>query len=146
MRMILELGGERMKEYQTEQKKMLLLYLSSHAERAFSLAELAAALSECGVGKSTVYRLVARLCDEGAVRRFAREGARGFAYQYLPGGECATHLHLRCTACGRLFHLDAEASRRFAALLERHNGFLLDGGHTTLLGRCGDCAAAESKQ
>ena len=93
-----------MNGYQTEQKRLLLDYLSRHAERAFTPAELAQALADGGIGKSTVYRLIARLSEEGAVRRFAREGG-GVAYQYLSGEHCASHLHLRCTACGRVIHL-----------------------------------------
>ena len=94
-----------MKGYQTEQKKLLLAYLSSHADRSFTLDELAAVMTACGVGKSTVYRLVARLSDEGAVRRYAREEGRGYTYQYLERQECHSHLHLRCSICGRVIQL-----------------------------------------
>ena len=127
-----------MNGYRTEQKKLLLSYLSAHADEAFSLRELCETLGECGVGKSTVYRLVSRLTDEGAVRRFAREGG-GFAYQYLASAACTSHLHLRCTACGRVFHLSEEESAAVGRLLRGDCGFSLDEGRTVLLGTCADC-------
>ena len=131
-----------MKGYQTEQKKLLLTYLSSHADRAFTLEELGAVMTECGVGKSTVYRLVARLTEEGAIRRYAREEGRGYTYQYLERKECHSHLHLRCTVCGKVIHLSEEISRLFAGTLLTNNQFYLDDSRTLLFGRCDACAAA----
>lgn len=128
-----------MKGYQTEQKKLLLAYLSSHADRSFTLDELAAVMTACGVGKSTVYRLVARLSDEGAVRRYAREEGRGYTYQYLERQECHSHLHLRCSICGRVIHLSEDISRIFAKTLLESNQFQLDDGRTLLFGRCDAC-------
>ena len=128
-----------MKGYQTEQKKLLLAYLSSHADRSFTLDELAAVMTAGGVGKSTVYRLVARLSDEGAVRRYAREEGRGYTYQYLERQECHSHLHLRCSICGRVIHLSEEISRIFAKTLLESNQFQLDDGRTLLFGRCDAC-------
>ena len=128
-----------MKGYRTEQKKLLLAYLSSHADRAFTLDELATVMTECGVGKSTVYRLVARLSEEGAVRRYAREEGRGYTYQYLEGQDCHSHLHLRCTACDRVIHLSEELSHLFARTLGESMDFTLDDGRTLLFGRCADC-------
>lgn len=128
-----------MKGYQTEQKKLLLAYLSSHADRSFTLDELAAVMTACGVGKSTVYRLVARLSDEGVVRRYAREEGRGYTYQYLERQECHSHLHLRCSICGRVIHLSEDISRIFAKTLLESNQFQLDDGRTLLFGRCDAC-------
>ena len=125
--------------YRTEQKKLLLLYLSTHAERAFSLRELAETMSECGVGKSTVYRLVAQMCEEGAVRRCAQERGRGYLYQYLDRTDCAAHLHLRCTACGQITHLGEEETSLFERVLAENNSFVLDDQRTLLFGRCASC-------
>lgn len=127
-----------MSGYQTEQKKLMLAYLSRHADAAFSAGELATTLGECGVGKSTVYRLITQLCEEGVLRRFSRAGG-GVAYQYLGSDTCTAHLHLRCTACGRVIHLDGAAAAPLGALLENEYGFRLNEGRTVLLGLCADC-------
>ena len=129
-----------MQGYQTEQKKILLDYLSSHADRAFALEDLVPPMVERGVGKSTVYRLIARLSDEGAVRRYLREGKRGYTYQYFEKEDCHAHLHLRCTDCGRVLHLCEGVSQKLRALLSADCAFTLDGEKTMLYGRCAACA------
>ncbi len=128
-----------MKGYQTEQKKRLLSYLSAHADATFTLDQLAAAMAGCGVGKSTLYRLVAHLCEEGRVQRYARERGRGYTYQFLAAPDCHSHLHLRCTACGGLIHVSRAASCHLAALLQEENGFTIDDSRTLLFGRCAAC-------
>ena len=128
-----------MQGYQTEQKKILLSYLSSNADRVFSLEELVPPMVACGVGKSTVYRLVARLVEEGSVRRFLREGKRGYTYQYFAKEDCHAHLHLRCTDCGRVLHLGEGVSADLRALLSSDCGFTLDGEKTMLYGHCAAC-------
>ena len=128
-----------MQGYQTEQKKILLDYLSTHADTAFSLEELVPPMVARGVGKSTVYRLIARLSDEGAVRRYLREGKRGYTYQYFAKEDCHAHLHLRCTDCGRVLHLCERVSGDLRALLASDLGFALDGEKTMLYGRCAAC-------
>ena len=134
-----------MQGYRTEQKKILLDYLASHADRAFSLEELLPPMVARGVGKSTVYRLVARLADEGVVRRYLREGRRGYTYQFFAKEDCHAHLHLRCTDCGRVLHLCHGASESLRALLASDCGFTLDGEKTMLYGCCADCAAAKKE-
>lgn len=135
-----------MQGYKTEQKTILLDYLSAHADRAFTLEELCASMVGRGVGKSTVYRLVARLAEEGVVRRYLREGRRGYTYQFFAGQDCHAHLHLRCTACGRVLHLCEGASDALRALLSADCGFALDGEKTMLYGSCAACAASTGKE
>ena len=130
-----------MNGYHTEQKKLLLAYLSKHTDEAFTLRELTETLGDCGIGKSTVYRLISRLVEEGAVRRFAREGG-GFAYRYLSSAACTSHLHLRCTACGHVIHLAKGAMATMGKLLADEHGFSLDEGRTVLVGLCADCRTA----
>ena len=125
--------------YRTEQKTELLAYLSAHADRAFTLSELAEEMGARGVGKSTVYRQVAALCEEGAVRRYAKEGGRGYTYRYLTRGDCTHHLHLECLLCGKVIHLGREQSALFENALRESNEFALDDSRTLLYGRCGAC-------
>ena len=128
-----------MKQYRTEQKTELLAYLSAHADRAFTLAELSEEMAAHGVGKSTVYRLVAALCEDGRVRRCARENGRGYAYRYLREHACREHLHLQCLLCGRVIHLGREQSALFERTLQESNQFALDDSRTLLYGQCYAC-------
>ena len=127
-----------MKIYRTEKREALASFLRSHQKEAFSLEELCEILCPDGKGKSTVYRLIAQLTDEGILRRFSREGG-GISYQYIGGDACGAHLHLRCTACGRVIHLEGGAAAPLGTLLEKEYGFRLNEGRTVLLGLCADC-------
>ena len=129
-----------MKEYRTEQKTELLSYLSAHADRSFTLSELAEEMASHGVGKSTVYRLVAALCETGSIRRSAKESGRGYTYRYLRESACSRHLHLECLCCGRVIHLGREQSALFERTLREYNDFTLDDSRTMLYGRCRACA------
>ena len=100
-----------MSSYHTEQKKLLIKYLSEHKDNSQTIDEITEgiAMSEGGKGsvpgKSTVYRLINKLLEDGKVRKFSKEGTRQAAYQLVEGAHCSSHLHLKCTECGKLFHM-----------------------------------------
>ena len=128
--------------YQTEQKKILLQFLTEHKEQAFAIEEVAMAMKAYGPhapGKSTVYRLMLHLLEEKKVRRFVEEGGRRFLYQ-LPGDEhCHEHLHLKCNRCGRLLHLDEGLSRELRERVRGAAAFCVSNDDTVLFGLCADC-------
>ena len=131
-----------MAEYKTQQKQLLLRYLSLHRDAPVSVEEICEGLSGSGEeppGKSTVYRIVNRLCEEGRIKRFAPEGAHGAVYQLIEGEECHRHLHLRCTSCGRLLHMGLSQSDRLTEEILNGNDFAVNREETTLLGLCGAC-------
>jgi Fur family ferric uptake transcriptional regulator len=128
--------------YQTEQKKVLLDFLSRHRDEAFSIDALADAIraeSPAAPGKSTLYRLMPQLVDEGRVKRFNQGHSRHFLYQLVACAHCTEHMHLRCTVCGKLYHLeDQESAAIVREILEKHH-FAVDGADTTLMGCCEGC-------
>ncbi len=128
-----------MAEYKTRQKELLLQYLASQRDRPLSVEEIFDGVSDLSdaPGKSTVYRLINRLCDEGEVKRF-EEGKR-FYYQLAGGEACHHHLHLKCTNCGRLLHMDHEQSEKLIEAIYGEQGFTVSETETTLFGECGEC-------
>ena len=129
--------------YKTEQKNALITYLSTHSDRQFTTATLAKELAgSTSIGKSTIYRLLGALVDEGCVRRFVVAGDRTYYYQYV-GGSCHSHLHLKCTACARLYHLDDAVSHFLRKQILASNLFSLDEENTLLLGLCHHCGGGE---
>ncbi len=133
-----------MAQYQTEQKKMLLAYMKAHSEDAFTIEELCERLKEektflQAPGKSTVYRLMPKLVEEGLVKRFVKGNSRKFLYQMVCGEHCDQHLHMKCSVCGRLYHMeDTESEALFLQVLKKHH-FQLDEGKTVLFGQCEGC-------
>ena len=138
-----------MSGYQTEQKRKLLAFLEQNAEAAYSIDEIIRGLSEAHPnetlpGKSTLYRLMTRLVDEGAVKRFVKGNSRHFVYQLLRGKDCVGHLHLRCSSCGSLLHLDRTTSDLLLSAVAGVKHFAVSKRDTVLLGTCADCLREET--
>jgi Fur family ferric uptake transcriptional regulator len=86
---------------------------------------------------STVYRTLDVLEGLGLVRH--GHGADGREeFHVLPAGE---HGHLHCSACGATWEIDAARAALVARALRRGDGFQVDIGHVTLVGRCAGCAS-----
>ena len=132
-----------MAEYITEQKTRLLDFLREHGEQSYTIDEIMSKMREQGndtlPGKSTLYRLMNHLCDEGKVKKFVREGSRGFAYQAFIGEHCTTHLHMKCISCGRLLHLGHEISDELLEKIKSVSDFSVSESETVLFGNCADC-------
>lgn len=127
--------------YQTQQRKILLGFLSSAHDRQFTIEEIIEELKAQGhnVAQSSVYRLMKKLVDEGLVRRHSKEDSRQYVYQIMKSEECHSHLHLQCTECGKLVHLSHEATKEARQWMQGATGFELDQEKTYLYGRCTDC-------
>ena len=54
--------------YHTQQRCALLAFLSAHADEQFTVEQLLAAMGDEAPGRSTVYRALDRLVEEGTVR------------------------------------------------------------------------------
>lgn len=124
---------------------MLLDFLQQNSGNPLTIEEIAAGLTgEEAPGKSTVYRLINRLVEEGSVRRFPRGNSRHFVYQLLDCHGCCEHMHCRCVSCGKLFHMDHSVSLQLQQRLAS-DGFSLDTANTTLLGTCNGCKQEGSR-
>ncbi len=132
-----------MSEYNTEQKRMLWSFLCSKSENSYTAEELVAELNgiygEAAPGKSTVYRLLSRLVDEGRVKRLVKGHGRSFVYQGVRDEDCRCHLHMKCMDCGKLFHLDGKVSDELLARIRKNTDFSVNEEETVLFGKCGSC-------
>lgn len=85
---------------------------------------------------STVYRTLDVLEELGLVRHgHAADGREEF--HVLPEQE---HGHLHCSACGATWEIGESEARAVARAFRAADGFEIDIGHVTLVGRCADCA------
>lgn len=122
--------------YNTKQRSAVLRIFEENAEKQFTIDELIALLGDEAPGKSTVYRLVGKLEEEGTLRRFTREGTSKAVYQLSGAHCCSEHLHIKCVDCGLLIHLDHETQNE----LTKNTGFTIDDSLSMLYGVCADCA------
>lgn len=115
--------------------------LKECAETSLTLNEICDAVVSDGHGRSTVYRLISELVEEGKVRRISDGRTRHCTYQYIGDEHCKGHLHLKCKSCGRLIHMDEGATEELCRRVLDVGGFRLDVGEL-FFGRCGECSVA----
>ena len=121
--------------YKTENRLRVEELLKSIGTKALTADEITYALSPDGSGRSSYYRILSKLVDEGRVRRITDPKTRHTTYQYLGDAHCREHLHLKCNDCGKLIHLDHASSEALVSNLRAIGGFTLD-EHSMLFGRC----------
>lgn len=126
-----------MQAYMTQPRKRLLTYLHKHADETLSAGQISEELPEISV--SAVYRNLAALEKDGAVRKVAKAGTREVFYQYTQAEACKDQLHLSCKKCGRTFHMDEAESRTLLASIAQVDGFAVDREETVLYGVCRGC-------
>ena len=129
-----------MATYNTEQKKLLIDFLKNNSDTAFSVEEIVEKMGG-KLAKSTVYRLIVRLTEEGLVKRMTRGNSRTFVYQMIAieGGQCHSHLHLRCTDCGKVIHMKESISHELLDAIRQENDFSVSEKETVILGKCAVC-------
>ena len=127
-----------MKTYHTHQRASLLNFLKENSEHAFTIEEIIENLHGDDIAKSTVYRLMQKLVEESLVHRTVKGNSRSFVYQYISDEKCENHLHMKCTDCGKVYHLDSGVTSIIQNNIKSNTSFEID-SHTVLLGKCGDC-------
>ena len=134
-----------MSSYHTEQKKILIEFMTENRERELTVDEITAGLEKCAVssskipGRSTVYRLINRLVEEGKIRRFVKADSRKATYQLVACEHCDLHLHLKCTDCGKLFHMDESISDELIKRISACSNFSVSEEESVLYGVCASC-------
>lgn len=127
-----------MKVYNTHQRKSLVDFLQSNSSRAFTIEEIINGMSGNEISQSTAYRLMTKLVEDGLVHRSVKGNSRSFVYQYISDKKCEGHLHMKCTGCGKVYHLDSSITAHIQSDIENNANFEID-NHTVLLGKCNTC-------
>lgn len=139
-------GGSRAKmangRYNTAAREAILAFFASNPDRQFTadgvFDEISPLLSKAP-GKSTVYRLLSNLTSDGVLRKY-RDGTDSFTlYQLVRKGGCEHHLHMKCTSCGMIYHLECDRSHEMLSHVLDHHGFKIDSGISMLYGQCESC-------
>lgn len=125
-----------MKRYDTRQKKLVQEFFEANRKKDYTIAEAARAL-ENKVGKSSVYRIVSELEEAGELRRFYDEDEDRFVYRFFDCDTCRRHLHMKCTECGKVYHLSEEETVAISRIVGKE--FSVRNDQTTLFGVCKEC-------
>lgn len=137
-----------MATYKTHQKEMVINFLSAHPDTQFTAEEIAENLRRNypdAPGKSTVYRLISKLADDGTLKRTVKENSRRFLFQ-ATNEACHGHLHLKCTECGKVLHMGHSLSEQLINDILGENDFSVQTDSTTLFGCCKECKEKDGQK
>ena len=124
--------------YKTKQRALVEGILSENCGRHLTVEQVVELLEKNGshVGRTTVYRCLEKLIEEGSVQKYAAAAGESACYQYLNGESCHEHFHLKCTSCGRLIHIECEHLGELSEHIGSEHGFKVDKLKTVLYGLC----------
>ena len=125
--------------YSTKQRKILLSYLASHADEELTAEEISRSLSRDSISPSAVYRNLSALEADGSVQKIVKSGQRKAYYRFSGSAECRSHIHLRCTECGKTYHVDVPTTEFVADRIAETAGFEVDRSKTVISGVCRNC-------
>ena len=130
-----------MPDYKTKQKSVITDFLKENGDGHITVDEIVEKLQSSGegVGRSTVYRCLERLENEGYVRKYISDGKKSCCYQYVGNGECKEHFHLQCEKCGKLIHIECDALDSLNEHIKTEHGFTVNALKTVLYGVCEEC-------
>ena len=131
--------------YKTKLKSLILGAFKDRSDGLMSASDVYKELTERGVSLNltTVYRNLDAMTEDGVLMRFSEEGTGRKTYKYSgEGGGCRGHLHLKCTDCGEIIHLDCHFMHEIEAHTKAAHGFSISCEQSILLGVCEKCAGA----
>ena len=128
--------------YVTTSRKNILEFLQSNSNRTVTVSDIDAYLKTQGqeVNITTIYRYLDRLSGDGIVLKYVAEKGKHAAYQYVEQDHhCEEHLHLTCTSCGTILHLECEFMNEIAHHIEQDHGFQIQCKKSMIYGICQKC-------
>lgn len=133
--------------YSTKQGKLVLDCFISNTGVHLTIEDICNYLKENNtpVGKTTVYRQVQKLSDEGIITKYSIDKESACCYQYT-GENCKMHFHLKCTKCSELFHASCDYIESLENHIFSHHGFKIDNSKTVFYGICQDCMRKYKKK
>lgn len=128
--------------YATPSRRKILEFLQENHDRAVTAADVASYLKaqNSEVNITTIYRYLDKLAKDGTLMKYVAEKGGQSAYQYVePGRHCKDHLHLKCTKCGRIIHLDCHFMNEIYSHILQEHEFSLQCQNSVLYGLCREC-------
>lgn len=130
------------REYHTRCKASIMDYLKKHKESRFSASDLYESLKRSGeaINLATIYRNLERLTESGTIIKYKSASDDRCQYQYVePESDCGHHLHMQCSRCARLIHLECGIMDEISKNIESIYGFSIECKNSLIMGICQDC-------
>ncbi len=126
----------------TKKGQSILSFLQTNSDKHITAEEIAAYFktTDSPISTATVYRNLEKLTAAGRVRKYITSPEEPACYQFATSDKaCVRHFHLKCTSCGRLFHVSCPYLDKLEEHIDSHHGFAVDNTRTVLYGLCGSC-------
>lgn len=128
--------------YKTRQRKAVLDYIRSLKGGHATAAQIVAWFENGAfpIGRTTVYRHLEKLVEDGQVRKYVFDGVSGACFQYIEEPEGAEeHFHLKCEKCGAVVHLEEDALPGVAEYFHEKYRFEIHIAKIVFYGVCDAC-------
>lgn len=130
------------KEYDTQSRKKIKQYIERQKNCIFSVDDVYQYLmsNDCLIGKTTVYRNMNRLVNDGVLLRLRYADEKKSMYQYIENQKKnERYIYLRCMECGKMIRLKIDYSIELEELIMNKYGFKVNGTENIISGLCKDC-------
>lgn len=125
--------------YNTNHTKIIIDFLNENKNKSFTAIELIDYFSGI-INKATIYRKLLNLEENGLIRKSFNNIKNVYEYQYSIG--CNNHMHLICTNCRKLEHLDCKEVNDFIGHILNVHKFNVNLA-TTIYGICKECGISD---
>lgn len=132
----------RVTSYRTKNRDMMVAYMKENKDRTVYVSDIHQYMKSQGVNVNvtTIYRFLDKLQEESRVLKYAADKGESAGFQYVgEGNSCEEHLHVKCSSCGKVAHLDCAFMEEIRSHLRNHHDFQLQCSGSSLFGLCEEC-------
>ena len=133
---------KRPSSYNTKQREAVLAYIVSFGNTHVTAAQITSHFEseKISVGRTTIYRYLDKLVQDGKLRKYNVDGISGACYRYIDGNdEQQKRLVLKCEDCGELVQLNCDELNEINQHILQDHTFKVNPVKTVFYGKCGLC-------
>ncbi len=138
----------RSKGYKTKNRQYIIETLSNNIHTTLSADDIFDKLIENNhsMNITTIYRNLEKLSTKNILLKFpSADGNKTFYQLKRHDFNHEEHLHLQCTNCGKVIHLDCDFMQSFVEHVKKDHSFDLTCGNSILFGLCENCRLEKNK-
>ncbi|MCR5612610.1 Fur family transcriptional regulator [Treponema sp.] len=135
-------------EYKTKTSEEILAFLATQNDTGLSVMDIFEEMKKKNpkTNITTIYRQLDKLIASKKVIMHSADNGKKNLYQYIADKQtCLSHLHIQCTNCSKIIHLDCSESNDFTSHIEKEHGIRLDFSKTVLYGLCNECSKKQAR-
>ena len=128
--------------YKTKGKETIMKILEDNKNITLSADDILSIFQKkcVKVNITTIYRNLDKLEKEGTLNKFPASDSHKALYQITCHDlNKEDHLHMQCSNCGKVIHLDCDYMSNFIQHLKDHHKFDLTCDKSILFGLCDEC-------